>query len=119
MNEKLTSIQSVLQKIKDTAREIATLGAANTQTFNGTQPARASGGPVVAGRAYTVGEYGRETFVPASGGYIVNAGDTTRGGAQTITIEINNPSVRQESDITDIANAVENVLIKRAKNFTL
>lgn len=72
---------------------------ANTQTFNGTQPPRASGGPVVAGRAYTVGEYGRETFVPASGGHIVNAGDTARGSAQAITIEINNPSVRSDTDI--------------------
>lgn len=34
VNEKLESIRSVLQKIKDTAREIATLGAANTQTYN-------------------------------------------------------------------------------------
>lgn len=118
VNEKLESIRSVLQKIKDTAREIATLGAANTQTYNWTQPARASGGPVVAGRAYTVGEYGRETFVPASGGYIANASDTARA-SQNITIEINNPSVRSDMDIQSIADAVENVFIKKAKNFTL
>lgn len=72
----------------------------------------------MAGRAYTVGEYGRETFVPASGGYIANASDTARA-SQTITIEINNPSVRSDMDIQSIADAVENVFIKKAKNFTL
>lgn len=37
--------------------------------------------------------------MPASGGYILNASDTARGGAQNITIEINNPSVRSDTDI--------------------
>ena len=33
-------------------------------------PHRAFGGPVAAGQAYTVGEMGRETFVPESDGYV-------------------------------------------------
>lgn len=39
-------------------------------------PGRASGGPVTAGRTYTVGERGRELFVPSNDGYIINARDT-------------------------------------------
>jgi hypothetical protein len=41
---------------------------------SGTQQHRAYGGPVYAGRSYTVGEYGRETFTPGSDGYITPAG---------------------------------------------
>lgn len=37
---------------------------------------RASGGPVAAGHAYTVGEQGEELFVPDQDGTIVNASDT-------------------------------------------
>lgn len=110
--KQMTETDMLIQKMHE-------LAIARNMAWSGGNPWRASGGPVVAGRAYTVGEYGRETFVPASGGHIVNAGDTARGSAQAITIEINNPSVRSDTDIQWIADAVENVLIKRAKNFTL
>lgn len=45
---------------------------------------RAGGGPVSAGRAYTVGESGPETFVPAGAGSIVPG-----AGAMTVTYNIN------------------------------
>jgi phage-related minor tail protein len=45
---------------------------------------RSAGGPVSAGRAYTVGESGPETFVPAGAGSIVPG-----GGATMVTYNIN------------------------------
>jgi hypothetical protein len=45
---------------------------------------RAGGGPVSAGRAYTVGESGPETFVPTGAGTIVPG-----GGATSVTYNIN------------------------------
>lgn len=58
----------------------------------------AGGGPVMAGRAYTVGERGRETFVPSTGGRIVPNGQS--GG---------NVSVVQNFDFS---NADETVLAR-------
>lgn len=51
--------------------------------------ARAGGGPVSAGIAYTVGETGRETFVPATDGVIIPNGGGRSGGGniyQTIVV---------------------------------
>lgn len=47
--------------------------------------ARASGGPVSAGRSYLVGEKGPEVFTPSSSGTIIPNGS---GGAQTVTVKI-------------------------------
>lgn len=54
-------------------------------------PGRAAGGPVEAGTAYRVGEYGAETFVPATDGTIVPGGTT--GGTVTVnqTVVTNDP----------------------------
>lgn len=44
----------------------------------GYQPQYAAGGPVYAGQPVTVGEEGRETFIPTSNGIIIDAGLTRR-----------------------------------------
>lgn len=50
---------------------------------------RAKGGPVRAGGAYTVGENGRETFVPAQNGYIIPNMENMRvGGAQPSVVKL-------------------------------
>ena len=49
----------------------------------GGREARASGGPVKAGHVYTVGESGKETFVPTVNGQILPAGKTG-GGENTV-----------------------------------
>ncbi|MGD9810038.1 MAG: tail tape measure protein [Sphingobium sp.] len=49
-------------------------------------PGRATGGPVMAGRAYRVGESGPELFVPGSSGRIVAAGGN---GAHNVRVTIN------------------------------
>jgi len=53
---------------------------------------RASGGPVLAGRTYVVGENGIETFVPGTNGFILPASQpraVTGAGGNQITIQIN------------------------------
>jgi hypothetical protein len=47
-----------------------------TTNFVSTHSARAAGGPVAAGIPYTVGEAGRELFVPDTSGFIVPHGQT-------------------------------------------
>ena len=59
------------------------------------QPGRALGGQVMAGQAYTVGELGRETFVPSVNGTIIPAG---AGGSGSIVINVAG-SVISERDL--------------------
>ena len=50
-------------------------------------PGRAVGGPVSAGQAYTVGEVGRELFVPSQNGRIIpNNQIGTSGGGITVNL---------------------------------
>ncbi len=58
MTEVWTYVTAKLNAIKDTLREIVSLGKAKTDTFNGNAVAgaRASGGPVSGGSTYLVGE---------------------------------------------------------------
>ncbi|MEQ8311688.1 MAG: tail tape measure protein [Sphingopyxis sp.] len=50
-------------------------------------PARATGGPVSAGRAYRVGERGPELFVPTASGRIEAAGPSVRNIAITVNVQ--------------------------------
>lgn len=54
---------------------------------------KAEGGPVQAGRMYTVGEHGRETFIPNTSGRIASAQETKRMGGKSGTTIINNITV--------------------------
>ena len=71
----------------------------------GSNRGRASGGPVMAGQSYLVGERGPEIFSPNQSGTIIPNGK--RGG---VSVTINNPSVRNDGDIKKIANQVSQVL---------
>ena len=51
-------------------------------------PGRATGGPVVPGQAYMVGERGPEVFVPTSSGR-VETGTVGSGGARDVRVSIN------------------------------
>ena len=64
------------------------------------------GGLVSAGRPYLVGEQGPETFVPNGGGRILPNNQT--GGA--ITVNFNNPIVRNNTDLETIINEVRRSL---------
>jgi len=54
-------------------------------TLSGISGARASGGPVVGGGSYLVGERGPELFTPNTSGNITPNG----GGGSTITVNVN------------------------------
>ena len=73
---------------------------------------RASGGPVVGGTSYIVGENGPELFTPSGGGNITPSGKFGGGG---MTININNPVVRSDADIKKLANEVSRQLQLNAK----
>ncbi len=68
---------------------------------------KAVGGPVSANTPYLVGEKGPELFIPNQSGNI------RANGAISTVININNPSVRSNQDIQDIANAVSAVLSRK------
>ncbi len=57
------------------------------RTATGSAPGRAFGGPVAAGRAYTVGEMGPELFVPTSSGTIIP--NNRMGGGTTVNVVVN------------------------------
>lgn len=52
-------------------------------------PARADGGPVSAGNAYTVGERGPELFVPSTSGSIIPTGSALAAGASSGVASVN------------------------------
>lgn len=56
-------------------------------------PGKAEGGPVAAGKMYTVGEHGREAFMPNANGRIMSAQETKRMGGRGGSTIINNITV--------------------------
>lgn len=63
--QQIDNLKTKLGSARDVALEIASLGFAKTETFNGNDiEARASGGPVNRNQPYLVGEEGPELFVP-------------------------------------------------------
>jgi len=81
---------------------------------------RALGGPVSAGQAYTVGEHGRETFIPDTNGTIVP--NDKMGGGVTVVQNINistgvQQTVRTEitSLMPQIANAAKGAVLDARK----
>lgn len=78
-----------------------------SSTLLGRLPARASGGPVSAGRPYMVGERGPEVFVPgASGSILPNGGDG-------MTIVINQSF--SINDDTDLKRAMPSIMAEGAR----
>jgi phage-related minor tail protein len=55
-------------------------------------PGKASGGPVVGGNAYIVGEKGPELFVPGSSGQVVPNHDLA-GGSKTVIVKVEGAQV--------------------------
>ena len=65
----------------------------------------AHGGPVGAGRAYTVGERGPETFVPAVNGTVVPNGAS--GGVGSVSVVVNVDNKGNETGGTDAKNSAD------------
>ncbi len=77
--------------------------------------ARASGGPVVGGSAYLVGEQGPELFVPQTAGTVVSSKDTAAavGGAYNITVNVVD-SLADPLAVRRIANKLQPELVRVA-----
>jgi len=89
------------------------------------KPGRWTGGPVSAGGSYVVGELGPELFSPNSNGSILSAhsllsalGAAGASGAYTINITINNPTIRDDSDIRKLSDQVSAELVSRINRRT-
>lgn len=67
---------------------------------------RAHGGLIAGGRPELVGENGPEVFLPSSGGRVVPNDEL--GGS--VTVNFNNPVVRSDQDLRDLANIVKRSL---------
>jgi hypothetical protein len=74
---------------------------------------RASGGPVQAGRAYTVGEHGRELFVPQTAGRILSVPQTkaamSGGGDVVVHQTINVSTGVQQTVRTEIKSLMPQI----------
>jgi hypothetical protein len=70
--------------------------------FKGLLPGRSLGGRVMAGQPYTVGENGRETFVPTQNGRIINARQAAAGAKPSVTI-VQNISANGDRTVAEIA----------------
>lgn len=78
---------------------------------------RASGGPVTGKTPYIVGEVGPELFVPNQSGTIIPNDQLSKGsGGDNITINFNNPTVRNDNDLQTIVNAVKQHLKRETFN---
>lgn len=98
INKVIAKFGDFVKSAVETARRV---GEATKAFFTGgasptsNAPHKAFGGSVLANRAYTVGEHGQETFVPATNGKIIPNGQG--GGSQTINVTVMNP-VKETSE---------------------
>ena len=80
-------------------------GASTLKALGISLPGRALGGQVVAGQAYTVGELGRETFIPSVSGSIVPAG---AGGGGAVVINVAGSVITER----DLAQKIREILLE-------
>lgn len=74
----------------DSAKAIAKMDAATQRNQDGLAPHRAGGGPVLAGRAYVVGERRAELFIPSQSGRIEpSLAGVRRGGDTYFAVTVN------------------------------
>lgn len=106
----LSFVKRALQKAKDTAKEIATLWFADTETFNSKSTAwsKANGWPVKGWSAYLVGERWPEMFVPSTNGSIVPSG----GFSGNISINMGGVTVRNEADEDRLSRKIQDNIIE-------
>lgn len=100
-NNASSSVNSSMNDISKSAKDAASAVESAVNRMNSAMGSinggellighRASGGPVSAGMPYMTGEEGRELFVPATDGYILNNDDTedlmTQAGGVTVIIQ--------------------------------
>ena len=120
-----TGLQSVAGRLRmDVGYFSKTTGFQNLVTFQNliegklTKLGLARGGYTGAGQLHLVGEQGPELFVPRSNGMVLNnsissklmgmlgGGGMAMAGANNVTINVNNPVIRNDNDIRKLANEI-------------
>jgi DNA repair ATPase RecN len=98
-------VASATKAVQDAEEELR-LSRKELRVAGGRPPGRAHGGPVTAGRAYTVGEMGPELFVPASSGRIIP--NNRMGGGITVNVVVNaglgTSGIQVAQQIVDVLN---------------
>lgn len=106
VNDKLQWMSAKLQNLRDIAREIGSLGTADTQTFNGwgVQGARALGWSVTGNKPYLIGERGPEIFVPNGSGRVVANNQIGWGG---ISLTFGDVTITNGMDMDAFASRIK------------
>lgn len=110
-NSEIKSLSELKETIDAVAASYRNMASA-ASSRGGISGARADGGPVDGGKTYLVGENGPELFTPNIGGVISPNSEVTARAGSTV-ININNPTVRSNSDLNDIVRVVEEALDRR------
>jgi hypothetical protein len=99
---KLTNFEELLTQANKIDKSLSTFGLAK-------------GGFARSGSPYLVGEQGPEIFMPRTSGMVINSNISSRlasmlsgngGGGANVTININNPVVRNDADIRKLADQI-------------
>lgn len=117
LDDRYSGLMGVLNAVADQAKETwswltkASSKSDNKKFTEALQPfvkARAFGGAVTAGNPVVVGERRPEVFVPSQNGNIRQLDQV--GAGKTVTVNFNNVSVRNDSDLSSIVEAVKQTL---------
>lgn len=109
--QQLKDLQKQVEAVANSYSTLSTrLASTNISLSTNATGKRAMGGPVSGGQPYVVGEKGPEMFVPNGSGKIIPSDKLGTGG---LTININNPTVRNDNDIRMIISEVQRVLSRQ------
>lgn len=109
------SVADLGQEVRDVLEEYKSLKNAQSATkLSSPGEARAYGGPVSAGIPYTVGEYGKEQFIPSTNGVIVPHNDVMKNNSKenssstSVNFKFNGKSVGTLSGSRQSVSAILN-----------
>jgi len=112
MKDVRAAAKALAQEVVDRLSEISIRVRVELQDI-GNPPGRAAGGSVTGGHAYTVGERGRETFVPNTSGQIIPNGQlgAIGGGAMNVNVYVSGSVVSER----DLVSSVREGLIREGR----
>lgn len=114
ISEKVQWIMDKLKQARDALVEIATLGTADTSTYNW---ARAVWGYTSPNTPYLVGEKWPEIFMPTGSGRIIP--NNQLGGGGSISINMWGVQIYNEADENRLIEKMKRMLTQEAKNYNL
>lgn len=109
--EFLQPVVDFIDSIKDKLDALKSAASRVTSFFGGDKPGKATGGTVMGGQSYTVGERGPEVFTPGTSGFISPMFAGT--GGQSVQVVINGGFFG--TDPMDTAEHIGDLIIERFK----